>query len=192
MDFAAEFAQKIVVERFIVGREIEAVRPRQRHSRRPPSQARSFRTANFTITQRNIWKKARAWKFRRSSRERRCASFRIMPCALSAAWNAAAWRASISSWSGRPGRIYMNEVNTIPGFTSISMYPKLWEASGIAYRELIDRLIELALAEHAKSSARNTRSSCQKAQAAPSKPKQQPGAVYSPLRAARARQLRRR
>ena len=44
--------------------------------------------------------------------------------------------------------IYLNEVNTIPGFTSISMYPKLWEASGIPYRELIDRLIELALAEH--------------------------------------------
>ena len=46
------------------------------------------------------------------------------------------------------GRIYINEVNTIPGFTSISMYPKLWEASGLSYRELIDRLIELALAEH--------------------------------------------
>jgi D-alanine-D-alanine ligase len=39
----------------------------------------------------------------------------------------------------------MNEVNTIPGFTSISMYPKLWEASGIPYAELIDRLIQLAL-----------------------------------------------
>lgn len=42
-------------------------------------------------------------------------------------------------------RIYLNEVNTIPGFTSISMYPKLWEASGIGYSELIDRLIDLAL-----------------------------------------------
>jgi D-alanine-D-alanine ligase len=45
----------------------------------------------------------------------------------------------------RTGKIYVNELNTIPGFTSISMYPKLWEASGISYRELIDRLIELAL-----------------------------------------------
>jgi D-alanine-D-alanine ligase len=41
--------------------------------------------------------------------------------------------------------IIVNEINTIPGFTRISMYPKLWEASGISYRELIDRLIELAL-----------------------------------------------
>jgi D-alanine-D-alanine ligase len=43
------------------------------------------------------------------------------------------------------GRLYLNEVNTIPGFTSISMYPKLWEASGIPFRQLIDKLIELAL-----------------------------------------------
>jgi D-alanine-D-alanine ligase len=42
-------------------------------------------------------------------------------------------------------RLYLNEINTLPGFTSISMYPKLWEASGIPYPELINRLIELAL-----------------------------------------------
>ncbi len=43
------------------------------------------------------------------------------------------------------GRIYVNEINTIPGFTSISMYPKMWEYSGIAYSALLDRLIDLAL-----------------------------------------------
>lgn len=43
------------------------------------------------------------------------------------------------------GIIYVNEINTIPGFTQISMYPKLWAATGIAYSELVDRLIELAL-----------------------------------------------
>jgi D-alanine-D-alanine ligase len=41
--------------------------------------------------------------------------------------------------------LYLSEVNTIPGFTQISMYPKLWEASGLRYSELVDRLIELAL-----------------------------------------------
>ena len=46
------------------------------------------------------------------------------------------------------GKIYLNEVNTIPGFTSISMYPKMWEASGIPFRQLIDKLIELALEMH--------------------------------------------
>jgi D-alanine-D-alanine ligase len=43
------------------------------------------------------------------------------------------------------GDIYLNEVNTIPGFTPISMYPKLWEASGLSYAELIDELIDLAM-----------------------------------------------
>lgn len=43
------------------------------------------------------------------------------------------------------GQFYLNEVNTMPGFTPISMYPKLWEASGLSYSDLIDRLIELAL-----------------------------------------------
>ena len=46
------------------------------------------------------------------------------------------------------GKLYLNEVNTIPGFTSISMYPKLWEATGIPFRELLDRLITLALEVH--------------------------------------------
>lgn len=47
-------------------------------------------------------------------------------------------------------RIYLNEVNTLPGFTQISMYPKLWDATGIRYRELITRLIELAIERHAE------------------------------------------
>jgi D-alanine-D-alanine ligase len=50
--------------------------------------------------------------------------------------------------SGETDTLYVNELNTIPGFTDISMYPKLWEASGIPYPELIDRLIELALERH--------------------------------------------
>lgn len=47
-------------------------------------------------------------------------------------------------------KLYLNEVNTIPGFTSISMYPKLWEASGISFRQLIDKLIDLAFDLHAE------------------------------------------
>lgn len=50
----------------------------------------------------------------------------------------------------KTGKLYLNEVNTIPGFTSISMYPKLWEASGIPFRELVDKLIELAFEMHAE------------------------------------------
>ncbi|HKC71398.1 MAG TPA: D-alanine--D-alanine ligase A, partial [Terriglobales bacterium] len=45
-------------------------------------------------------------------------------------------------------KIYVNEINTMPGFTAISMYPKLWAASGVSYPELIHRLIQLALERH--------------------------------------------
>jgi D-alanine-D-alanine ligase len=52
------------------------------------------------------------------------------------------------------GGFLVNEVNTIPGFTPISMYPRLWEATGVPYSELLDRLVELALARHARRAAR--------------------------------------
>jgi D-alanine-D-alanine ligase len=50
--------------------------------------------------------------------------------------------------------IFINEINTMPGFTNISMYPKLWEAGGLKYSSLIDRLIELAMERHAERSSR--------------------------------------
>jgi D-alanine-D-alanine ligase len=50
----------------------------------------------------------------------------------------------------KSGKVYVNEINTMPGFTSISMYPKLFAASGISYPELIDRLIGLAIERHAE------------------------------------------
>ena len=49
---------------------------------------------------------------------------------------------------GKPSEIVLNEINTMPGFTSISMYPKLWGASGLPYAKLIDRLIELGMERH--------------------------------------------
>ena len=50
--------------------------------------------------------------------------------------------------SRRDGAIFVNEINTIPGFTTISMYSKMWAASGVPYGELLDRLIALALERH--------------------------------------------
>ena len=47
------------------------------------------------------------------------------------------------------GRIWVNELNSLPGFTSISMYPKLWEASGVALPELVDRLVAAAVERQA-------------------------------------------
>jgi D-alanine-D-alanine ligase len=61
-----------------------------------------------------------------------------------------------SADGGHSGDIYLNEINTIPGFTSISMYPKLWAASGLSYSQLLDRLIELALERHREKSKLET------------------------------------
>lgn len=54
------------------------------------------------------------------------------------------------------GEVYLNEINTIPGFTQISMYPKLWEKSGLPYPALLDRLIELALEKHREKQSLRT------------------------------------
>jgi D-alanine-D-alanine ligase len=51
------------------------------------------------------------------------------------------------------GKFLINEINTLPGFTSISMYPKMWEAAGLPYAQLLDRLIELALERHRERQA---------------------------------------
>jgi len=54
------------------------------------------------------------------------------------------------------GRVLVNEINTIPGFTSISMFPKMWEATGLAYGDLLARLVELGRERHAQRAALRT------------------------------------
>lgn len=66
----------------------------------------------------------------------------------------AAGMARVDFFFREPGEIVVNEINTIPGFTEVSMYPKLWEASGVSYPELVDRLVELALERHEKERKR--------------------------------------
>ncbi len=64
--------------------------------------------------------------------------------------------ARVDFFLAKNGTLYVNEMNTIPGFTKISMYPKLWEASGIGYTELIDRLIQLAIQRFEKEKVLRT------------------------------------
>lgn len=85
------------------------------------------------------------------------AAFRACDCAGLARVDflmdpATASRKSGNSQPGKskPAKIFLNEINTLPGFTAISMYPKLWEASGLPYEQLIDRLIDLARERHAE------------------------------------------
>ncbi len=147
MDLAAEFAQKIVVERGFDAREIEvAVLGNDSPQASVPSEIVPHRefydyTAKYLeegtkyLTPAPL-KPAQTKKFQDFALR----AFRCIDCAGMARVDFFLER--------KTSRIYLNEINTIPGFTSISQYPKMWEATGIPYRELIDRLIQLALDAH--------------------------------------------
>jgi D-alanine-D-alanine ligase len=64
--------------------------------------------------------------------------------------------ARVDFFRSNAGEIFVNEVNTMPGFTAISMYPKLWEASGLGGKALVTRLIELAIERHARKRRRTS------------------------------------
>jgi D-alanine-D-alanine ligase len=147
LDFAAEFAMKIVVERFIRGREIElsvlgndapkASIPGEiiPHREFYDYEAKYLEEGTRLVIPAKL-SRAQVKRFQ----DYAVRAFRCLECRGMARVDFFLEKTT--------GRIYINEVNTIPGFTSISMYPKMWEASGLSYRELIDQLIELALAEH--------------------------------------------
>jgi D-alanine-D-alanine ligase len=147
LDLAAEFAQKILVERNIRGREIEvSVLGNDEPQASVPGEIIPHRefydyTAKYLEEGTRLEIPAKLTKAQvQRFQDYAVRAFRCLECR---------GMARVDFFLEKPsGRIYVNEINTIPGFTSISMYPKLWEASGIPYRELIDRLIQLALAEH--------------------------------------------
>lgn len=149
LDTAAEFAQKILVERAVNGREIEvSVLGNDDPKASVPGEivphrefydyAAKYLEEGTRLEIPAKLKKTEVRKFQQLA----VRVFQVTECAGMARVDFFLER--------RTGKIYVNEINTIPGFTSISMYPKLWEASGISYRELIDRLIQLALAAHAE------------------------------------------
>jgi len=144
MDLAAEFAQKIVIERAIRGREIEvSVLGNDRPEASVPGEIVPHRefydyTAKYLEEGTQLLIPARLSPAQvKKFQEFSIRAFRALELMGMA-------RVDFFLERGT-NRIYLNEVNTIPGFTSISMYPKLWEASGVSYKELLDRLIALAL-----------------------------------------------
>jgi D-alanine-D-alanine ligase len=147
LDLAAEFAQKILVEKGLSAREIEvAVLGNEEPKASIPGEIVPHRefydyTAKYLEDGTKLvipapLKRAQVAKFQDYA-------VRAFKCLEGAGM------ARVDFFlEKRTNRIYINEINTIPGFTSISMYPKLWEATGVPYRELIDRLIQLALEAH--------------------------------------------
>ena len=151
---AAQYDHKVIVERGIEGREFECGvlgndEPAASIPCRSSSVAREFYDyedkyeldlASFDASSESA-----------SDGDRRNAAPRLSNATK--LWAAKVWGAWISSREESTGKIYINEINTIPGFTSISMYPKMWAYTGIPYADLIDRLIELALERHARKKA---------------------------------------
>ena len=152
LELAGQFDRKIVVERGIAGREFEcAVMGNDEPIAAVPceilpsrefydyedkyllSQAKTVVPAELSVTQ------------TREIQNLAMAAYKAVECEGMARVDLLMEQAT--------GNVFINEINTVPGFTSISMFPKMWEAAGIPYPELIDRLIELALQRHRERQA---------------------------------------
>ena len=128
-------------------------RPRQPRPDRLDSRARSSSsTTSGTTTRRSTTRARWSSSCRRACRTSSSRAPRSSPCARSSRSSARGWPASTCS-SARDGEVLVNELNTIPGFTETSVYAKLFEASGIGYGELLERLIDLALERHERRAA---------------------------------------
>jgi D-alanine-D-alanine ligase len=144
LDLAFQFDRKIVIEEFIDGREIECAVLGNADPKAsvpgeivPQHEFYSY-DAKYTDAKGAELKIPAELEPATAARIRELAvrAFRVLDCeGLS----------RVDFFLKKDGTVLLNEINTIPGFTNISMYPKMWEASGIPYGALIDRLIELAV-----------------------------------------------
>lgn len=148
LKLAAQFDRKVIVERTITGQEVEcAVLGNDRPEAATPCEI---------LPSREFYDYEDKYILNASKVE--------LPARITAAQMAEVRRLAVEAFlavecsgMGRvdfllesaTGRIYLNEINTIPGFTSISMYPKMWEHAGVPFARLVERLIELALERHA-------------------------------------------
>ncbi len=147
LDFAAEYGMKILVEKAVTAREIEvAVLGNHDPKASIPGEivphrefydyAAKYLEEGTQLLIPAVLKPAQIKKVQGLAVD----AFRVLELA---------GMARIDFFLEKKGsKLYLNEVNTIPGFTSISMYPKLWEATGIPFKELVDKLIELAFEMH--------------------------------------------
>ena len=147
LDLAAQYDRKIIVERGVEGREFEcSVMGNDQPAAAIPCEVFPSREF-YDYEDKYILNQART----------------VLPAELTPEQTAEVQRLAVECYQAvgcegmarvdflmetKTGQFYVNEINTVPGFTSISMFPKMWEAAGIPYPKLIDRLIELALERH--------------------------------------------
>jgi D-alanine-D-alanine ligase len=157
LKLAAEFDRKIIVERGVNGREFEcAVLGNEKPEAAVPCEVLPSREF-YDYEDKYILNTSKT----------------LLPAPLSAEQTEALRKMAVDAYSamgceglsrvdflmdGATGELFVNEINTMPGFTSISMYPKMWEAAGLSFTSLLDRLIDLALERHtAQKATRYTR-----------------------------------
>ena len=147
LDLAAEFAMKILVERAMTAREIE-VSVLGNHDPRASIPGEIVPHREFYDYAAKYLEEGTQLLIPAKLKPAQVKKFQSIAIAAFRALELSGMARVDFFLDKKNRKIYLNEVNTIPGFTSISMYPKLWEASGIPFRELIDKLIELALEQH--------------------------------------------
>ncbi len=149
LDLAAEFAQIILVERAVNAREIEvSVLGNEDPIASVPGEIVPHREF-YDYTAKYLEEGTRL-VIPAKLKKKQVKQFQALAVRVFQAVECAGMARVDFFLERRTGKVFANEINTIPGFTSISMYPKLWEATGIPYRELIDRLLQLALSAHAE------------------------------------------
>jgi len=147
MDAAAQFALKIIVERAVNAREIE-VSVLGNHEIRASIPGEIVPHRDFYDYAAKYLEEGTRLVIPAPLTKAQVARFQDYAVRAFRAIDGAGMARCDFFLERRSGKIFVNELNTIPGFTSISMYPKMWEASGLPYPKLIDRLIELALELH--------------------------------------------
>jgi D-alanine-D-alanine ligase len=147
MDAAAQFALKIIVERAVNAREIE-VSVLGNHEIRASIPGEIVPHRDFYDYAAKYLEEGTRLVIPAPLTKAQVARFQDYAVRAFRAIDGAGMARCDFFLERRGGKIFLNELNTIPGFTSISMYPKMWEASGLPYPKLIDRLIELALELH--------------------------------------------
>ena len=157
LKLAAEYDRKILVERGILGREFEcSVLGNEHPEAATPCEILPSKEF-YDYEDKYLLNKARIELPARLTAEQ-TAELRSLAVACYQAVGCEGMARVDFLLEEATGKLYINEINTIPGFTSISMYPKMWEHAGMAYPRLLDRLIELALERHeAKLATRFTR-----------------------------------
>jgi D-alanine-D-alanine ligase len=151
MDAAAEFALKILVERAVNAREIEvSVLGNDEPRASVPGEIIPHR--EFYDYAAKYLEEGTRLEIPAKLTKKQVATFQDYAVRAYRAIDCCGMARCDFFLEHKTAKIYVNELNTIPGFTSISMYPKMWEASGLPYSKLIDCLIELALELHREKS----------------------------------------